>query len=698
MIDRLFRRKKVVQEATGSKINKTNYKDFLVKAIGFVSSATGRSGDFETPENDLSEIKMAYGSDSYIKMAHMKYAYLLFKAGYELKGKNDSAVEYLKIRFRMMSFSTQKPIDILFQEIGDDMLLFSNAFLAKTRVKKPMAGIKAQGVYADQPIGGYFRLDPTTVTIKRDKNGTVVKYQQQTSDGNTKDFNPTEIIHLYMDKDGSNAFGTPRFVAALEDVKMLRRIEGNIITLIYRFSMPLYQWIIGKPEKGFEATDPEIEAAKKEIESMTLDGSIVTNEKTEIKAIGAEGEALDASAYLSYFEKRVFSALGVSETQMGRGSAKGNADSMEEQTHDTVKYVQRVMSIFFRELLLSELLLEGGYNPIANPDDIVEYAFNEINIETKVKVENAEVYKFQSNVVTFEEMRRNLGMDADDVDEARLYANMIESKVAIEQIEAQGAQTMEAAKLGASIKGAASSSSSGSTKSTKPDGTVTSTQRPTNQHGTTTAKIKESFEIQEALKKSEFRSKKSFASVYKKYENTCNDIAEAKSDRDIVLMLGADGIIRDLLTEVHSYAMKGITDARFDIHKLDDNLHGENINVSTSLFEEEVKDTVQNLLKDIKERIAKTEDKAEIKAVFNAMAYRLRYLINYVLPKAYWYHYVKTGAAYGINKAYIDFGGSSDEKTHKPTIDPSDFGMDDIPAFHAFCDCKVLFRKVGDSK
>lgn len=695
MIDRLFRRKRVVQEATGTKINKANYKDFLVKAIGFVSSATGRSGEFESPEYNLGEIKTACESDSYIKMAHMKYSYLLFKAGYELKGKNDNAVEYVKTRFRMMGFSTQKPIDILFQEIGDDMLLYSNAFLVKTRVKKPIAGIKAQGVYADQPIGGYFRLDPTTITIKRDANGTVIKYQQQTSDGNTKEFNPTEVIHMFLDKDGSNAFGTPRYIAALEDVKLLRRIEGNIIALIYRFSIPLYQWIIGKPEKGFEATDPEIDAAKKEIESMTLEGCIVTNEKTEIKAIGVDGEALDASAYLAYFEKRVFSALGVSETQMGRGSAKGNADSMEEQTHDVVKHVQRVMSIFFRELLISELLLEGGFNPIANTDDIIDYAFNEINVETKVKVENAEIFKFQSNIVTFEEARRNLGMDADEVDETRLYANMIETKTAIEQIEAQGEQTMEAAKLSASMKAA---TPGGSTKSTKPNGTVTSTQRPTNQHGTTTAKMKESLGLEEKLKKSEFKSKKSFANVYKKYENTCNDIVEAKSDRDIILMLGADGIVRDLIAEVHSYALKGITDAKFDVHKLGYEFIGENINVSTSLFEEETKNTVENLLKDIKERIAKTEDKIEIKATFDAMAYRMRYLINYVLPKAYWFHYVKTGAAYGIDKAYIDFDGSDDSKTHRSTIDTSNFGMDDIPAFHAFCDCKVLFRKVGDSK
>ena len=82
---------------------------------------------------------------------------------------------------------------------------------------------------------------------------------------------------------------------------------------------------------------------------MALDGTVITNEKTNIKAIGAEGTALNAEGYLKYFENRVFSALGVSESQMGRGGAKQDADSMESQAHDTVKHIQRTMSIFVQE-------------------------------------------------------------------------------------------------------------------------------------------------------------------------------------------------------------------------------------------------------------------------------------------------------------------------------------------------------------
>lgn len=139
-----------------------------------------------------------------------------------------------------MSFITQKPMDILFQEIADDLIRYSNAFLIKKRVDN-VPGLKLTPVLTDDKVvGGYFRVDPASVRIKRDKNGNVLKYEQGYGE-NKKEFFPRDVIHFYLDKDANNSFGTPRIIAALEDVKLLRKIEGNISALIYRFSMPLYQ-------------------------------------------------------------------------------------------------------------------------------------------------------------------------------------------------------------------------------------------------------------------------------------------------------------------------------------------------------------------------------------------------------------------------------------------------------------------------
>lgn len=698
----------------GGQLNNKTYQNFVVKAIGIIAGQGAARGDFTEPEYNLEEIKSATDSDSYIKMALMKYSYLVYKAGYQIKGQNDAAVDYIKMRFRVMSFATGKPTDILFQEIADDLIKYSNAFLIKSRVDKTMPGLNAKGVFNEKPIGGYFRVDPASIKIKRDKNGTVKSYEQS-AEGLEKKFAPTEVVHFYMDRDANNAFGTPRIVAALEDVKLLRRIEGNVISLIYRFAIPIYQWMIGLPETGFQATDKEIQEAQKEIENMPMDGVIVTNEKTQIKAIGAEGQALDASKYLEYFEKRVFAALGVSESQMGRGGAKQDADSMEAQVHDTVKYIQRVISIFTENYIINELLLEGGFNPIINEDDIVDYVFNEISLDTKVKVENHEMLKYQSNLVPFDEARLAIGKKS-DVDESRLYVNMIENKAAIDQINAKTQGSLEVAKANAAASAAkAGVAGNGKTKSAKPSKAVLTNNRPTNQHGTTSAKIKEDYdeeedndneipelEIAESVSVAEKNAKKLknhkkiFSSIYKRYENLRNDITDTNVDLDMVFPIAKDSIMSDIRAQLQLTAYEGMSQAASDISKQNNAYHLiPNANISLDQFYEEAESTLKGILKDIEKRIKVNRETVAVNAVFNSLEYRLRFLLEFIVPKVYWYSYIKTGAFYGIDKAYIVFNGSADAESHPSEINTNAFSIDDIPAYHSFCDCKVSF-KAGD--
>lgn len=708
-------RKSAVKEASGPPINKSTYKNFVVKAIGFIAGQGAARGDFIEPEYNLDEIRRAADSDSYIKMSLMKYSYLMYKAGYTLRSENDAAVDYIKMRFRIMSFATSKPVDILFQEVADDLVKYSNAFLVKSRVDRLMPGVQAKGVFNEKPIGGYFRVDPSTIRIKRDKNGTVISYSQKTEDGQEKKFAPTEIIHMYLDKDSNNAFGTPRIIAALEDVKLLRRIEGNVISLIYRFAIPIYQWMIGLPESGFQATDKEIQEAQREIENMPMDGVIVTNEKTQIKAIGAEGQALDASNYLMYFERRVFTALGVSESQMGRGGAKQDADSMEAQAHDTVKYIQRVMSAFIENFILNEILLEGGFNPIFNESDIVEYVFDEISLETKVKVENHEMLKYQSNLIPFDEARKGIGKKA-NVDEGRLYTNMIETKAAVDQIRAKTEGSVEVAKIGAANR-AATAQGNGKTKSAKPSGAATNANRPTNQHGTGSARIKEnledddteseedndipsleiaeSIELQEKARKASSH-KKVFSSIYKKYENLRNDIADTDADLSLLFPIAKDSIMAEIRTHIHMASHDGVSKAVNDINKQSANHHlVPNVHILLDPLMEEAEETLKAILKDIEKRVKVNRDSVMVKSVFSALEYRLRFMLEFILPKVYWFSYVKTGAHYGIDKAYIQFSGSDDKHDHPSEINPQAFSVDEIPAYHSFCDCKVSF-KAGD--
>lgn len=707
-------------------INNKNFKNFLVKAVGLIAKQGSGRENFEYPEYDLEEIKLASLSDSYIKQSFMKYSYLIYKAGYSIKSENEAAAEYIKQRFRIMSFATEKPVDILMQEVADDLIKFSNSFLVKSRAPVNFGGIKATGVFGQHPVAGYFRIDPTTIQVRRDDNGKIIGYMQSVN-GKEKRYKKEDIIHFYLDKDPNNNFGTPRIIAALEDVKLLRKIEGNVISLIYRFAIPIYQWMIGTTENGMQATDREIEEARAEIEKLALDGNIVTNERTNIKAIGAEGHALDASGYLAYFEQRVFTALGVSASQMGRGGAKQDADSMEAQAHDTVKYVQRTLSIFIENFMLNELLLEGGFNPIVNEQDIVRYEFEETSLETKVKVENHEILKYQSNIKSLEETRRQLGLK-EEVDEERLFSNLITKQTALEQIEKQGEVTIEvdnnafehekkmaeeqaknqleqakinaeaAAKNAQANQGvdptnrSAGVKGNGQTTTAKANGDVTNRNRPTNQHGTTSAKIKESrATLKKPVRRKESETKKVFQSVYKKWLDARNDISRGE-DPDILLGVLKDNLVSEISKQMQLASQDG-KERAFKEAKIED-VHLGAYKVSTSQLDEHVNKTVTKLLKDVRSRI-KTED-AEV--VFDTLSYRLRFLLEYAVPKTYWLSYATIFRELGYDKLHVDFKDSNDKEKHPSVIDLQRIDWLNVPAFHPFCDCTLTPKKAGDNK
>ena len=672
------------------RINKEKMKDFMVKAVGGILHQSDARERFKRPEYNLWEIKEASEADSYIKISFSKYSHLIYKAGATLKGE-DSRVAYLEKRFRIMSFATQKPVEILFQEIADDLIKYSNAFVIKKRIDS-IPGMKLNPVLADKIVGGYFRVDPASIKIKRDKNGNVLKYEQGYGD-NKKEFFPKDVVHFYIDKDANNAFGTPRIIAALEDVKLLRKIEGNITALIYRFSMPLYQWIVGLPQPGMQGTDPEIAKAQREVENSTLDGIVITNERTTIKSIGAEGTALNAEGYLKYFEARVFSALGVSASQMGRGGSKQDADSMEAQVHDTVKYIQRIMSIFIREFILSELLLEGGYNPIINEEDIVNYEFEEISLETKVKKENHEMLKYQSNLTTINESRRKMGMKDDVDDESKLYKNYIETNARLKEIDRTAEHQMELAKQNAKNSASNSTTKSGSSstgnksprssKSSSPNKSVSSNNRPRNQHGTTSVKIKESFD--------EETNQKELKKIYKIYKEACNDI-ENDEPIDMILPLTAETLCTMFNRIVDNNSSMAIVDAIKEISKINKiaaKMPNEKI-ILTSFYEE-IDDNIKGLLKLIEKDLSEDKD---VEEVFNKYEYRLRFLEDYIARKAYWYSYIKTGAFSGIKQAYIKFSSEKDAKGRDSVIDTEAFSVDNIPAYHSFCNCEVTYKPI----
>lgn len=436
----------------------------IVKRLGLAVS-DGGTGDFEDAEWDFSEITNAYNTEAYVRQAVDKYTEMMFKADWDWVGKNPNAVEYVRMRFLMMAEATQIPTSQLFIEIAEDLVKYCNVTIAKARAKdiNVFNGLQVQPIGDKLPIAGYFPLNLTGMTVKRDKNGLIKQWQQELDGGDaTVKFKADDIVHIYYKREKGRAFGTPWLLPALEDIRSLRQIEENVLRLVYRHLHPMWHVQVGSEQEGMQGEGDEVDEVQAIVENMDVEGGLVTTERVKINAI-ASNNALDAQGYLAYFEKRVFTAMGVSELMMGRGgtASRSTGDNLSSDFKDRIKALQKVMSTFVTDKMVNEILLEGGFDPVLNPDDAVRFTFNEIDMDSRIKAENQAVFLYEHNAISESEMRELLNRDP--IEDGEVRAGMHLQVI-----------TLATAAANAEAKAATSTGSKETDNKTK----------PTNQHGT----------------------------------------------------------------------------------------------------------------------------------------------------------------------------------------------------------------------
>lgn len=406
--------KKAILPAPVNEAAARDPKKIGVKSIVQTVGGSGRGG-FEESPIDLDQVSRAYHTDAYIRRAIDKIVNAAMKQGWELKSKNEKASDYIWMRMKLMEEATSQTWDVLLEEWMHNLVLFSNTGVVKARAKAKASipGINATGYTGKQPISGYFTVDPISFQVERDELGNIKGYQQVGSGGSGITFKAEDTIHFTHKKPTGRAYGVPYISRVLDDVRMLRLIEDNVSRLIHRELFPLHIYQVGLDKPSFEATNEEIDQVKASLQNMPLDGTIVLPERHNIKTVGAENHALDASNYLKYFRQRVFSGLDMSDSTMGVGdtSNKSTSDNMSADLTDLAKEFQKVFAAQFQKGIINELLFEGGFDPTLNPDDEVLFVFNEIEEDAKRKRENHVVQLYLSNLIDQDEARRELGYD-----------------------------------------------------------------------------------------------------------------------------------------------------------------------------------------------------------------------------------------------------------------------------------------------
>jgi len=185
---------------------------------------------FEESQFDLSEIRRAADTDSYIRRAFDIHVETSLRQGYSIKSRNKDAASYVRNRLEHMAILSGRPLDSLLEGIFNDLVSYSNVFIYLIRDNKSLGEpIKLKSGKRLKPIATMKLLDPTSIKIHRSKNGKVLKYRQQMSNvgGAYVDFAPEDIIHIYHNRKDNHAFGTPYVAPVIADVKLLRRLEQN---------------------------------------------------------------------------------------------------------------------------------------------------------------------------------------------------------------------------------------------------------------------------------------------------------------------------------------------------------------------------------------------------------------------------------------------------------------------------------------
>jgi len=399
-------------------------------ASEFVKKVTYKENsdtDFEDPDFDLEDIQNGYNTDSYVRQGVDKYVDQIFKEGYSFYGTDSNAVDYLKLRLAYIAEASSTPTNQLLMDIAEDVVKYGNCMIVKARNNDPNAipqGTTVTGLYGKDPVVGYFCANPVTMKCKRDEFGTVTEWQQD-NDGGTQTFPPEDVVHFYYKREKGNAYGTSFLIPVLDDVRALRQAEENVLKMMYRNIYPFYHIAVGTEEQT--GTSKEVDQLKEALDGMDVEGGLVTTERVKITPIASD-KVIDAEPYLKYMESRVFSGMGIPEIMFGRGNTanRSTGDNMTSEMADRIRAISRVIEMFFNSFIIKELLMEGGYDPVLNPDQAVEFKFNDNDVDVMIKKEVHAIYKYEHNAITEDEMRDEIGMDPiPEGERAKLFVELI---------------------------------------------------------------------------------------------------------------------------------------------------------------------------------------------------------------------------------------------------------------------------------
>jgi len=467
---------------------------------------------------NMSDLYTAYVGENLVKFSVDKYIEATIRNGAYIDSKNPLIVQYLNKRFKEFEVVSKCPTSELISDFMYSLITYGNSALVRYRNNKSSSGrpyVRWDGASLN-PIASLYVEDFRKILIGEGPLGRIryLRLPQNVDTMNINSINPSlftlgkndiigsaiplfnpiynlmyglygdlsklfklstnrlrdyllyeedDILHVRYHHVPGEKIAMPPFWPTLNDIDSLRRIEENIELLVYQYGHPLLHGLIGDEKKPGE--QPEIDDLQKKLQGLEENGFIITDNRTLIKMVGAESQALRLEAYLTYFYRRVLTGLWLSEVAVGVGdtSNRSTANTLDKLSQEKVVELQNIFSASIQSVLI-ELLLEAGAEMswILKPENIPSWKFNPVDIEGLIKKEAHTLTKWQAGMLTESEMRREIGREPiTDAERNQTYTYLHQIPLALSKKSATETSTASASKK------------------------VTQQQlRPSNQHGT----------------------------------------------------------------------------------------------------------------------------------------------------------------------------------------------------------------------
>ena len=364
---------------------------------------------------DFAEFTQAEDVDGYVATTFRLTIEQCLKQGYKITGMNPDTVKLVTRQLKAICNASSINLYTLLEDSITGLTKFNNSFIILVRKEYPASKFKSYKRRGKnlKPISGMFYTEPQYMTPEY-KNGKLSnwKYSNPEHGAQDKDFKPEDVFHTMWNKKGSDALGTPWILPAIDDIKMLRRLEEFAQLLISKHLFPIYQYKIGtdkNPVIDFDGGTSEVSIVEQQIGDLPQQGCIFTSHRHEIIAIDTKS-AIDIQEYIKHFDSRALSSLGLSDIDIGRGNtaSKATAVIMNQTRVDRCTRIQRILTEYFNDTIIASLLLSLGLDPL-DEDNSVQLVFNPVDTQELRSQEQHSMGLFQNDLITHSEFRRRMG-------------------------------------------------------------------------------------------------------------------------------------------------------------------------------------------------------------------------------------------------------------------------------------------------